>query len=111
VRAWRERVVHPLRAVRRFTKQPGPPFGESATLYPQAKQVELEAELIQQRVMYAEGETLAPGSSVADMGQAARLNLATYAELLQTPFPDSVVAFLQASLDTLASAPQRRSRG
>ena len=97
VKAWREAVVEPLRALRRRLKsgiEPVPP-GDSEIFRNQIKRAELEAERIEQGIL----ETLVPASGPAlSRKDAARRNIAAYEPLLK-PLPSAAIAAVLAAFD------------
>ena len=88
---WREATVIPLRSVRRALKTP--PLLVTAVraeaFRTRIKAVELEAERLQQEAMYELEPAVPPGQEVASPADAARANLAAYAAMLETTFPQS----------------------
>ena len=95
---WRRQVVVPLREVRRVLKsREADP--EAAALRRQVKQVELEAERLQQETLYREAASF--GHCVPEPPTAARQNLSLYQHQLQSSFrPESVATLVAASLAT-----------
>jgi uncharacterized protein (TIGR02444 family) len=90
--AWREAAVIPLRALRRALKSPPPVIepGAAEVFRTRVKNVELEAERLQQHTMYA----LVPSlrfASAASPAEAARANVAAYAAAMSRVFPPSAV--------------------
>jgi uncharacterized protein (TIGR02444 family) len=102
---WRDQVVVPLRAVRRWLKQGLAPMpaGPSAALRTKVKQAELEAEMIALALL--ESTEAADHAPRADM-QALRSSLAALAQHLGVPTTDA--ARLQAILDRYEEAVWRR---
>ena len=86
--AWRDGVVAPLGAVRRRMKEgmPGPPPESVEALRAEVKRIELEAERMQQDLLYRSG---AAASRKAEGGAAARRraeeNISIYLDLIGTP--------------------------
>lgn len=84
VASWRSSVVQPLRQARRALK-PAPSHlfdpAASEALRERLLSAEIEAERLQQGAM----EALAPAPGTADPGQAARDNLACYADQAGVP--------------------------
>lgn len=91
---WRANVVQPARALRRTIKtqietwQDG--SAAAATLYEQAKRLELQSEHIQQDRMFAAADTVAPGTAATNVKTAAGANLGAYADFLQQTFPADI---------------------
>lgn len=90
VGAWRREVVARLREVRRALKLVEAEAGV-APLRRQVKQAELEAERLQQEILFREARSL---GYPARRGEAARGNLARYAVRLGTIFPQQPVDML-----------------
>lgn len=84
VLSWRDRVVRPLRTLRRDLKNPIAPSGAeaAAALRTDVKRIELEAEHIEQQML----ERLFPaptiGTQAPSAEEAARSNVETYAKVL-----------------------------
>jgi len=77
---WRNEVVRPLRAARRALKN-SPGVSGAETLRSEVKRIELEAERLQQEALFV----MFPAASIgvaAPRAQAARANLAAYAQYL-----------------------------
>jgi len=93
---WRNEVVRPLRAARRALKNNLGVSG-AETLRSEVKRVELEAERLQQEALFAMFPAANIGTSAA-REQAARTNLAAYAQHLgnvpQAPLDAVLQAFL-----------------
>jgi uncharacterized protein (TIGR02444 family) len=86
--AWREGVVAPLRAVRRRMKEgmAGPPPESVEALRAEVKRIELEAERMQQDLLYrlaAGGPRKAAGGAAAR--RRAEENIAVYLSLIDIP--------------------------
>ena len=76
VASWHERVVRPLRSVRRIMKEL--PDGEIAALRTRVKGVELDAEQIEQAMLFAHAEQRLPAEGQAAIPAAVRANLEGY---------------------------------
>ena len=74
---WRGECIIPLRGVRRFVKEQA----EAGDFYQQLKQLEIDAERIQQDLMYQQLQELTSGAGSAD-DQACSQNLQTYTATL-----------------------------
>ena len=97
--AWREAAVIPLRALRRTLKSPPPVIepGAAEVFRTRVKNVELEAERLQQHTMYALVPSL-PFGSAASPAEAARANVAAYAAAMSRVFPPDAVETLFRAL-------------
>lgn len=101
VRAWREDVVQPLRAVRRRLKT-GPfpaPSGETETLRNSIKAAELNSEKIELALLEAEGRDLMAGADPA--ADASAVNASAVVRYFRGSEPD---ASAQASIDQVLRA-------
>lgn len=101
VEPWRRDVVVPLRSARRALKLPPSAFQGSASeaLRAQVKRAELEAERLQQDILFQlSGRKL--GSAGADPTLAAGANVAGYATVLGRVFPTEPVATMLAAAAT-----------
>ncbi len=101
--AWRDATVIPLRAVRRALKSP-PALVEPATaeaFRTRIKAVELEAERLQQEAMYALARPSLLGREAPSSQDAARVNLAAYAPLCRSAFPQAAIETLLAAFASL----------
>jgi uncharacterized protein (TIGR02444 family) len=78
-RAWNENAVKPLRAVRRFTK--GMPEAEIRSLRARVKTVELDAEKVEQGMLYAYAERQFPVAENAAAHLLARANLQAFLDV------------------------------
>jgi len=76
VASWHERVVKPLRSVRRTMKDL--PDGEIAALRTRVKGVELDAEQIEQAMLFAHAEQRLAAEGRTAISAAARANLERY---------------------------------
>ena len=106
--AWRDATVIPLRAVRRALKSP-PGLVEPATaeaFRTRIKQVELEAERLQQEAMYELARPSLLGREAPSPQDAARANIAAYAPLCRSPFPLAEIETLLAALSGLERKPE-----
>jgi uncharacterized protein (TIGR02444 family) len=96
---WRDQVVKPLRAIRRAIKIP-PSVIESATAEgyrSKIKNVELEAERLQQEAMYDLAETSRFGEAASSPEEAARANIDAYRAMCPRPLPEQAVADILAA--------------
>jgi uncharacterized protein (TIGR02444 family) len=98
---WRETVVVPLRSLRRSLKgrallvEPG----AAEAFRSRIKAVELEAERLQQEALYELASSSPLGAPYASVADAARENVAAYADALGQTFPSAPVeALLDAFL-------------
>ena len=98
VGAWRDMTVIPLREVRRALKSPAPVMapGVAEGFRTRIKQVELEAERLQQEAMYDLAQSGRFGTPAVNPREAARASVEAYQALLG-PFP-------AAALDAVLSA-------
>lgn len=100
VAEWRDRVVIPLREVRRQLKSPPGLIQKDTaeTFRNRIKQVELEAERLQQEALFDLAQSAMPPGQLASDGQAAaRHNVAAYQEISRKQFS-------HAAVETLLSA-------
>jgi uncharacterized protein (TIGR02444 family) len=104
VSEWRGTVVHPLRALRRALKTTtaGVAADLSEGIRSRVKSVELEAERIQQELMYELSHRLV--SEEVSPRDAARANIAAYQAASARPFPPQDVAIV---LDAFAKFTDR----
>jgi uncharacterized protein (TIGR02444 family) len=111
VASWNEAVVVPLRSVRRFLRSP-PEIIEAEpaeSLRQHVKQVELEAERLQQEGLYRNWRLEELGAPEASREAAARSNVAAYGAELGTAFEPGLVEALLAGFRKLgASADEQR---
>ena len=87
--SWNKNVVIPLRKIRQTLKQndEGIVSENSFLLREKIKILEFEAEKIEQRALFDAYNTRSYGRFQTGRGAAARANLKTYEQLLETPFP------------------------
>ena len=87
--SWNKNVVIPLRKIRQTLKQndEGIVSENSFLLREKIKTLEFEAEKIEQRTLFDEYNIRSFGKFQTEIGAAARANLKTYEQLLETPFP------------------------
>jgi uncharacterized protein (TIGR02444 family) len=95
--AWRDATVVPLRAVRRALKAPLARVEAAEAFRNRIKEVELEAERLQQEAMYALAQSSPPGWDHPSPVDAARINIAAYETM-------RAVAFPRAATDQLLAA-------
>lgn len=91
VRNWRENVVHPLRRVRQTLKSLS---GDCDGFCPKVKSIELEAEQMEQAMLYAHAREHWPQTCVTDAGENVPANIRTfmlYATRDRVPPYDGVV--------------------
>jgi uncharacterized protein (TIGR02444 family) len=100
VAPWRNATVIPLRTVRRALKPaPGLVSAPAAHLFrTRIKAVELEAERLQQEAMDELARNCPYGRKASSTDEAARVNLASYAMICRTSFPEPEIATLLAAL-------------
>jgi uncharacterized protein (TIGR02444 family) len=98
VGAWRNATVIPLREMRRALKCPPPVMAPDAAegFRTRIKQVELEAERLQQEAMYDLAQSGRLGQTAAAPLEAARASVDAYQALLGRFPPDSLQAVLAA---------------
>lgn len=107
---WRTDVVQPARGLRRAIKARQDDSAAMAMLYEQAKRLELQGEHIQQDRMFAVGDTVARGTGVAGVQDAALMVLTAYADFLGETFPEETRLRLTEALAEFAqSAGNERS--
>jgi uncharacterized protein (TIGR02444 family) len=96
--AWRDMAVVPLREVRRALKSPPPVMAPEAAegFRTRIKQVELEAERLQQEAMYDLAQTGRFGRPAANPREAARTSVDAYQALLGAFPPGPLDAVLSA---------------
>ncbi len=91
--AWRDMAVVPLREVRRALKSPPPVMAPDVAegFRTRIKAVELEAERLQQEVMYALAQSGRIGRPAASPAEAAEASVAAYQAALR-PFPAAPIS-------------------
>ena len=96
--AWRDMTVIPLREVRRALKSPPPVMAPEVAegFRTRIKQVELEAERLQQEALYDLVQSGRFGKPAADPQEAARTSLEAYQALLGAFPPGPLEAVLSA---------------
>ena len=104
---WRLNAVVPLRGVRRFLKEPPQGFEQQdiPALRQRVKMMELEAERLQQEVLYSSWPMEALGAP-APSSEAARANVAAYASALGAQFDSGAVDCLLAAFVTIGESSQ-----
>lgn len=101
---WRRDVVVPLRGVRRLLKEPPPAFSLVGEAFrSKIKAVELEAERLQQEVLFAVHGMLAPQPG-AMQPEAARANALAYGRALGVALPAAALETILTQLATLTPA-------
>ena len=107
IEPWKLHAVVPLRGVRRFLKDT--PAGFEAqdihALRQRVKMMELEAERLQQEVLYSSWPMEALGAP-APSSEAARANVAAYASALGAKFDSGAVDCLLAAFVTIGESSQ-----
>ena len=104
IASWRNEAVRPLRAVRRFLREP-PAIVESVAagaLRDKVKAVELEAERLQQEALFA----LKPAENWGEAGDpmsAAARNIDACASMLKVVFPDAPRQAMMGAFESLVS--------
>jgi uncharacterized protein (TIGR02444 family) len=102
VRDWRNLTIVPIRDARRKLK--GAPTlvdaNKQEAFRTRIKAIELEAERLQQEALYARSRSNTHGSA-ASPPAAARANLASYEQVLGTPFPKAATERLIAAFATI----------
>lgn len=109
VHGWRSDVVVPLRTLRRALRQP-PSIIEAATAEAfrnKIKQVELEAERLQQEATYAFAQSSRLGSPSVSAMEAARASVAAYQATRRTRFPPQALEVLLGALSQLPAESPR----
>jgi uncharacterized protein (TIGR02444 family) len=101
--AWRDMTVIPLRSVRRALKSPPALVAPAAAelFRTRIKAVELEAERLQQEAMYELARAALWGREAPSLDAAARANIAAYAAMRATAFPEDAIETLLAALTNL----------
>jgi uncharacterized protein (TIGR02444 family) len=114
VASWNREVVVPLRSVRRFLRSPPEIIDPEAAgnLRQNVKQVELEAERLQQEGLYRNLRLEELGAPETSREAAARSNVEAYAAELGTAFEPALVDALLAGFRGLerSADEQRRAR-
>jgi uncharacterized protein (TIGR02444 family) len=97
---WRDDVVVPLRTIRRRLKEGSALIERSATeaFRTRVKSLELESERLEQEALFALAEGLATNDTTTIEG-AARVNLASYEDVLGCDFPEAAVTLIEALAD------------
>lgn len=103
VETWNRSVVVPLRAVRRALREPPELVEPAAAAHfrQRVKQVELEAERLQQEALFRLVPRDGLGEAEPSRDTAARANVEAYAEVLGTTFAPPLVAALLAGFRRL----------
>ncbi|MEX0752954.1 MAG: TIGR02444 family protein [Xanthobacteraceae bacterium] len=103
IASWRQSAVIPLRNVRRVLKSA--PFavepGAVEVFRTKVKGLELEAERLQQEVLYDYARAAAPGEDAASAAEAARANVAAYETFIGRPFPKPAVDAVLGAFEKL----------
>lgn len=103
--SWRAGAVVPIRAARRFLKEPpaGFPTPPTEALRERVKAIELEAERLQQEALYVLRPVASWGEAAAP-AEAARANVAAYEAQLGATFDRAAVETLLAAFAALPAA-------
>ena len=101
---WRNAAVMPLRGIRRALKGIPAPIGSDLvqTFRSKVKALELEAEQVQQAVMYQLAQTFLSREERYPVQEAACASLRAYEQLLGGPFPAAPTEVLFATLARVA---------
>jgi uncharacterized protein (TIGR02444 family) len=105
VAGWRERVVIPLREVRRQLKS-SPALVEKGTaeaFRTRIKQVELEAERLQQESLFALAQSSPLGQPAVSPEDAARDNVLAYQAMKGSTFPAAALGTVFSAFEELAA--------
>jgi uncharacterized protein (TIGR02444 family) len=104
---WRLNAVVPLRGVRRFLKEIPQGFEDQdiPALRQRVKMMELEAERLQQEVLYASWPMEALGAP-APATEAARANVEAYAATLGAQFDSGAVETMLAAFANIGESPK-----
>lgn len=94
--SWNKNVVIPLRKIRQNLKKndEGIVSENSFLLREKIKILEFEAEKIEQRALFDAYNIRSFGKFQTEIGAAARTNLKTYEQLLETSFPEPNFEFI-----------------
>jgi uncharacterized protein (TIGR02444 family) len=97
---WRDDVVAPLRTIRRRLKDGSALVERSATeaFRARIKAIELESERLEQEALFALADGLATAVTATIEG-AARVNLASYEDVLGCDFPEAAVTLIEVLED------------
>jgi hypothetical protein len=97
---WRDDVVAPLRTIRRRLKDGSALVEGSATeaFRARIKAIELESERLEQEALFALADGLATEVTATIEG-AARVNLASYEDVLDCDFPEAAVKLIEVLED------------
>jgi uncharacterized protein (TIGR02444 family) len=101
---WRDGVVIPLREVRRRLKSPPPMIekGTAEAFRTRIKQVELEAERLQQEALFSLAQSSPLGQPAISPEAAARSNVAAYQAMRGVTFPPSALGTVFSAFEELA---------
>ena len=114
VASWNREAIVPLRSVRRFLRSPPEIIAgeEAEALRERVKQIELEAERLQQEGLYRSMPLQEMGTPETSAEAAGRANIAAYAAELGTAFDASLIEALLTGLREVGrSAESGRSGG
>jgi uncharacterized protein (TIGR02444 family) len=105
VAEWRDRVVIPLRDVRRQLKSPPDLVDKSAAeaLRTRIKHAELEAERLQQEGLFALAESSPPGRPAVSPEEAARDSVLAYQAMKGVTFPPAALGTVFSAFEELAA--------
>jgi len=100
---WRAGIVVSLRSARRALKEPPDPFNGplADALRKSVKSSELEAERIQQEVLFVTFPAASIGVAEPDLAKACAENLDAYRIYLETTFNEAAVATLLSQAETI----------
>ena len=109
---WRKAAVIPLREIRRALKSPPAVVerGTAEAFRTRIKQVELEAERLQQEATYALGQSLRFGAPAASPVEAARDNIAAYQANCPQAFPPAAIHTIMSAFAKMDSATLNKLR-
>ena len=105
VAEWRDRVVIPLRDVRRQLKSPPALIekGAAEAFRTRIKQVELEAERLQQESLFALAQPAPLGQPALSPEEAARDNVLAYQTMKGVAFPPAALGTVFSAFEELAA--------
>jgi uncharacterized protein (TIGR02444 family) len=105
VAEWRDRVVIPLREVRRQLKSPPALIdkGVAETFRTQIKQIELEAERVQQESLFALAQSSELGQPALSPEEAARDNVLAYQTIKGVTFPIAALGTVFSAFEELTA--------
>lgn len=112
VEPWRRDIVVAIRMARRALKDPPAPFEGPAVdqLRKNVKAAELEAERIQQEMLYVSFDATSYGSPASDVASACAGNVEAYRQALGADFDSASVATLIEAVAATMSASREISK-